>query len=164
VSERGNSRAVLFGFLMAVVILGGGLLWWTSRQPPPGSHEKVTLSEVWPVTLPAGYAPPELPPSPTAGNYTYQTIERAGPPTDFRRTIEPDGTVKGRGPVTICVEPANDDHAGCDRGSANGQRVSTKFKDIAVWIWPDSPWVPGVTEWRGIAFTDDVSTVTWLRR
>lgn len=150
---------MLFGLLVAVVLLGGGLLFWSSFQPPPGDPDLVDPSRVYPVTLPAGYAPPiQLD---EKGNFS--TISYRGRTQPSVREIQPDGTLPERGAVKICVVPPGADDSGCLYGrSRPAIQVETRYKDTRVLITPVDGRVTNLDEWRNVAYTSDFNEMTWL--
>ncbi len=150
---------MLFGFLVAAVLLGGGLLWWSTQGPPPGDPNLVDPANVYPVSLPAGYAPPiELD---EAGQFS--TITGAGGEfSASSKEIPTDGTVSGRGAVSICVIPPGDSEANCGTRRVASVRVETRYKNTRVLISALNPRVTNLDEWRGVAFTSDYSKMTWL--
>jgi hypothetical protein len=147
--------------LVAAVLAGGGLLWWSSRLPPPGDPDLVDPANVYPVTLPAGYAPPiDL-----DEDGQFSVISHAGPSSMVsRRTIETDGSIEGRAAVEICVIPPGGDPVDCAGRFPSPVRIETSYKGTRVVISPVDRTARNLDEWRGITFTSDYNEMSWLGR
>jgi hypothetical protein len=167
VSARGKWWAL---GLVALVV--GVVLTWTGRpDPDPVSSDgevHAPLPEgpmasqrdepmIVPARLPDGYAPPWRAEDKGAFILVHLDGELA-----TVGTIAADGTVPGRGAVSICATWIGGD--GCAEALRDPRHVETSLGDSRlVVITSRDPGVESLEEWRGIPFTDDLSAVTWLR-